>query len=123
MDEPLESDNWPVMGPSMLPYPPKNQIPREMTLADMAQVKAEFVTAVKLAIECNFDMLELHAAHGYLLSSFITPLSNSAHGRIRRIARESMRYPLECSRDAGSLAGRAGRCRFAFLQQIGWTAA
>jgi anthraniloyl-CoA monooxygenase len=98
MDQPLESDNWPVIGPSMLPYSPKNQIPREMTLDDMAQVKAEFVTAVMLAIECNFDMLELHAAHGYLLSSFITPLSNTRTDEYGGSLENRLRYPLEVFR-------------------------
>jgi anthraniloyl-CoA monooxygenase len=98
MDQPLESNNWPVIGPSMLPYSPKNQIPREMTRDDMAQVKAEFVTAVQLSIECNFDMLELHAAHGYLLSSFITPLSNTRTDEYGGSLENRLRYPLEVFR-------------------------
>ncbi|CAN5762844.1 bifunctional salicylyl-CoA 5-hydroxylase/oxidoreductase [soil metagenome] len=95
IDEPLADGNWDVMGPSALPYGPANQVPREMTRADMDRVLNEFVRAAKMAIECGFDMLELHCAHGYLLSSFITPLSNRRTDRYGGSLEGRLRYPLE----------------------------
>ena len=76
IDQPLDDGNWEVIS-SPLPYQPGvNQVPREMTLADMAQVKAEFVDCARRGDAAGFDLLELHCAHGYLLSSFISPLTN-----------------------------------------------
>ena len=76
MDEPLERDNWPVVGPSAIPYAPVNQVPLELTRAQMEEIREAFVRAAEMGFEAGFDMLELHCAHGYLLSSFITPLRN-----------------------------------------------
>ncbi|HYG62909.1 MAG TPA: FAD-dependent monooxygenase, partial [Thermoanaerobaculia bacterium] len=76
MDEPLAEGAWPVIGPSPIPYKPGMQVPREMTRADMDKVRDDFVRATRMAIDAGFDMVELHCAHGYLLSSFITPLTN-----------------------------------------------
>ncbi len=75
-DEPLQSDNWPLVAASAVAFGPQNQTPREMTLADMQEVKAQFVAATVRAAGAGFDWLELHCAHGYLLSGFISPLSN-----------------------------------------------
>src|SRR5205085_1680940 len=75
-DVPLESGNWPLIAASDVPWSPDNQIPRPMTRAVMDAVVAQFVAATRLGLEAGFDMIELHAAHGYLLSSFITPLTN-----------------------------------------------
>jgi anthraniloyl-CoA monooxygenase len=95
MDEPLPDGNWEVMGPSPIPYGPSNQIPREMTRADMDRVREEFARATEMAIDCGFDMVELHCAHGYLLSSFITPLSNRRSDEYGGSLENRLRYPLE----------------------------
>ena len=75
MDKPLEEGNWPLIAPSALPFYPESQTPREMTRNDMDQVQADFVRATQRAIETGADMIELPMAHGYLLTSFITPVS------------------------------------------------
>ncbi|MGH7718898.1 MAG: bifunctional salicylyl-CoA 5-hydroxylase/oxidoreductase [Gemmatimonadaceae bacterium] len=95
MDEPLEDGNWEVIGPSPIPYGGGNQVPRVMTRADMTRVRDEFVRATRLAVACNFDMIELHCAHGYLLSSFITPLSNCRTDEYGGTPGNRLRYPLE----------------------------
>jgi anthraniloyl-CoA monooxygenase len=94
-DEPLLDDNWPLLAPSALAYGPRNQLPREMTREDMEVVKSQFVRAAQMAVECDFDMLELHCAHGYLLSSFITPLSNLRSDEYGGSLPNRLRYPLE----------------------------
>jgi anthraniloyl-CoA monooxygenase len=95
MDEPLDSGNWPVMGPSALPYGPGNQVPREMTPADLARVRQEFVAAARRGAEAGFDLLELHCAHGYLLSSFLSPISNHRTDHYGGSLENRLRYPLE----------------------------
>ncbi|HVQ09405.1 MAG TPA: bifunctional salicylyl-CoA 5-hydroxylase/oxidoreductase [Allosphingosinicella sp.] len=97
-DVPLESGNWPVMAASDVPWSPDNQIPRPMTGADMDRVIAEFVAAVRLGLEAGFDMVELHAAHGYLLSSFITPLTNMRDDDYGGSLENRLRFPLEVFR-------------------------
>ena len=94
-DVPLESGNWPVMGPSPVPWSPQNQTPRAMTRADMERVVAEFRRATKWGLEAGFDMVELHAAHGYLLSSFITPLTNRRTDDYGGSLENRLRFPLE----------------------------
>ena len=77
LDDPLdEQHTWPLLSPSAIAYDSYNQVPRAMTRSDMEQVTAQFVAATERAIAAGFDMLEVHAAHGYLLSAFITPLLN-----------------------------------------------
>src|SRR5207244_1313971 len=76
-DVPLDDGNWPLLGPSDVAWSPANQTPQPMTRADMDRVKDEFVAAVRRGHEAGFDMVELHAAHGYLLSAFLTPLQNN----------------------------------------------
>lgn len=98
MDAPLPEGNWPVMAASEVPWSPDNQVPRAMTRADMDQVTAEFVHAAQLAEQAGFDMLELHCAHGYLLSSFITPLTNRRTDEYGGSLDNRMRYPLEVIR-------------------------
>jgi anthraniloyl-CoA monooxygenase len=98
MDEPLETDAWEVMAPSAVPYGPRNQVPREMTRADMDRVRDEFVRATELAAQADFDMVELHCAHGYLLSSFLTPLSNRRTDAYGGSLENRLRYPLEVFR-------------------------
>ncbi len=94
-DEPLPAGNWPLIAPTALPYGHQNQLPREMTLRDMESVKAQFVAAAQMGAACGFDLLELHCAHGYLLSSFITPLSNERTDDYGGSLANRLRYPLE----------------------------
>jgi len=98
MDEPLSSGNWPVRGPSPLAFGPQNQTPKELTRGEMEEIREEFVRAARWAIEANFDMLELHCAHGYLLSSFITPLQNRRTDEFGGSLENRLRYPLEVFR-------------------------
>ncbi|HVS45940.1 MAG TPA: bifunctional salicylyl-CoA 5-hydroxylase/oxidoreductase [Verrucomicrobiae bacterium] len=98
MDEPLDDGNWPVVGPSEVPYAPQNQLPRELTRAEMDEIADQFVRATRRAIEAGFDMVELHCAHGYLLSSFITPLSNKRTDEYGGSLANRLRYPLEIFR-------------------------
>ena len=94
-DQPLASGNWPIIAPSPLPWSPRNAVPHEMTRADMDCVTAEFVNATQMAKRCGFDMIELHAAHGYLISSFISPKSNQRSDEYGGSLENRMRYPLE----------------------------
>ena len=98
MDEPLEEGGWEVIGPSPVPWSPRNPVPREMTREDMEQVIAQFVAATERAIEADFDMIELHAAHGYLLSAFITPLTNRRTDEYGGSLENRLRFPLEVFR-------------------------
>jgi anthraniloyl-CoA monooxygenase len=95
-DQPLDDGNWPLLAPSPLPYlPGVSQVPREMTRADMDAVVAEFVAATRRAAEAGFDLLEIHMAHGYLLSSFLSPLTNVREDEYGGSLRERARFPLE----------------------------
>jgi anthraniloyl-CoA monooxygenase len=96
MDQPLDSGNWPLCGPSPLPYlPGVSQVPRELSLAEMEQIRRQFVAATEAAERCGFDLIELHCAHGYLLSSFISPLTNHRTDRYGGSLAGRLRYPLE----------------------------
>ncbi len=95
MDRPLEQGAWPIIAASPLPYYPQSQVPREMTRADMDEVKAQFVAAVGRAGLAGFDMIELHAAHGYLLASFLSPLTNQRTDDFGGSLENRLRYPLE----------------------------
>jgi anthraniloyl-CoA monooxygenase len=94
-DEPLPEGNWPLIAPSPIPYRPHNQVPREMSRNDMDQVAADFVRATRMAEAAGFDLIELHLAHGYLLSSFISPLTNRRTDEYGGSLANRMRYPLE----------------------------
>ncbi len=97
-DLPLESGGWEVMGPSAVRYASTLGVPRPMDRADMARVRDEFVAATRMGIDAGFDMLELHCAHGYLLSSFITPLSNTRTDEYGGPLENRLRYPIEVFR-------------------------
>jgi anthraniloyl-CoA monooxygenase len=94
-DLPLGDDGWRTMGPSSIAYAASLAEPREMTRADMEQVRADFVRATRMAVDCGFDMLELHAAHGYLVSSFLTPVSNQRTDEYGGSLENRLRFPLE----------------------------
>jgi len=99
IDQPLESGNWPLIAPSSLPYiKDVSQTPREMTRADMDAVKADFVAATRRAQAANFDMVEFHCAHGYLMSSFLSPLTNRRSDEYGGSLENRCRYPLEVFR-------------------------
>ena len=98
MDEPLDVDNWEIIAPSPVAWSPRNQVPRPMTRRDMDAVRDAFVQATRHAEQAGFDMIELHAAHGYLLSSFISPLTNRRTDEYGGDLANRLRYPLEVFR-------------------------
>ncbi len=103
IDRPLPEDspqspkrNWPILSASPLPYyPGVSQVPREMDRADMDRVRDQYVAAARMAVDCGFDMLELHMAHGYLLASFISPVTNRRKDEYGGSLENRLRYPLE----------------------------
>ena len=97
-DAPLKEGNWEIIAPSALPWSARNATPREMTRADMETVTAEFVAATEMAARAGFDMVELHAAHGYLISGFISPVSNHRTDEYGGSLENRMRWPLEVLR-------------------------
>ncbi len=94
-NKPLDEGNWELIGPSAIPWSAAMQTPRPMTRVDMDAVKADYERATKLALEAGFDMLELHCAHGYLLSSFISPLTNTREDEYGGSLESRARFPLE----------------------------
>lgn len=94
-DTPLDEGNWDIIGPSEVKWDKANQTPHAMTIDDMQEIKQSFVEATKRAEICGFDMVELHCAHGYLLSSFISPLSNKRDDEFGGSLENRMRFPLE----------------------------
>jgi anthraniloyl-CoA monooxygenase len=98
-DHPLAAGNWPLWAPSPLPYLPGiSQVPREMTPAQMTSVQNDFVRAATLGAAAGFDMLELHMAHGYLLASFLSPLTNARGDEYGGSVENRVRYPLQVLR-------------------------
>ena len=95
MDEPLEIGNWPLISASATAWSPVNQAPRQMTRRDMDQVRDDYVAAARRGARAGFDMLELHYAHGYLMSAFITPLLNRRKDRHGGSLNNRLRFPLE----------------------------
>ncbi|MDP3896031.1 MAG: bifunctional salicylyl-CoA 5-hydroxylase/oxidoreductase, partial [Mesorhizobium sp.] len=94
-DVPLPDGNWPIMSAADIAWSPGNQTPKAMDRADMDHVRDQFVASAEMAERCGFDMLELHMAHGYLLSSFISPLTNNRSDEYGGSLDNRMRYPLE----------------------------
>ncbi len=94
-DEPLEEGNWPLLAASAIPYGPNNQVPEAMSRSDMTKVREAFVAAAKRGVAAGFDLLEFHCAHGYLMSSFICPLTNRREDEYGGGLPNRMRFPLE----------------------------
>ncbi|RUR58018.1 bifunctional salicylyl-CoA 5-hydroxylase/oxidoreductase [Vreelandella populi] len=103
MDAPLVDGNWPIMAASAVSWSEPNQVPKAMTQDDMNRVRDEFVSAAQMADRAGFDMIEIHAAHGYLLSSFITPLTNHRDDEYGGSLDNRLRYPLEVIRAVRSV--------------------
>ncbi|TCT10575.1 anthraniloyl-CoA monooxygenase [Tepidamorphus gemmatus] len=96
MDRPLpDAEAWDIISASAIPYYPESQVPREMTRADMDRVTSQFVAAVERAERIGFDMIELHCAHGYLLASFLSPLTNTRTDDYGGPLENRLRFPLE----------------------------
>jgi len=98
MDRPLAEGAWPIVSASPLPYHPESQVPREASRTDMDRIKADFVATVERAARIGFDMIEMHAAHGYLLASFLSPLTNQRNDDYGGSLANRLRFPLEVFR-------------------------
>lgn len=94
-DQPVEQGGWPLISASAIPYLPHSDVPRAATKDDLERIKADFVQATKWADEVGFDILELHCAHGYLLSAFLSPLTNLRDDEYGGDHAARARYPLE----------------------------
>ncbi len=95
MDRPLQQGGWPIISASAIPYFPDSPVPRAMDRADMNRVVSDFRQAVERGQRCGFDMLELHCAHGYLLASFLSPLTNTRTDEYGGTVENRLRFPLE----------------------------
>lgn len=95
VDRPLRAGDWPLFAPSALPYTPSSQLPRAMMREDLQRVREEFVHATQFARDAGFDMLQLSLAHGYLLASFLSPLTNQRDDDYGGSLANRLRFPLE----------------------------
>ncbi|MEV5342936.1 bifunctional salicylyl-CoA 5-hydroxylase/oxidoreductase [Streptomyces sp. NPDC052676] len=95
MDEPLPDGNWPLVAASPLPYKPGSQVPRELSRAQLTDLREQFAAAAGRAARAGFDLLELHCAHGYLLSGFLSPLTNRRTDAYGGCPEKRLRFPLE----------------------------
>ncbi|WP_226967113.1 bifunctional salicylyl-CoA 5-hydroxylase/oxidoreductase [Streptomyces phaeolivaceus] len=95
IDEPLDADNWPLTAASPIPYKPGSQTPRALSRAQLTDIRLQFTAAAGRAARSGFDLLELHCAHGYLLSGFLSPLTNRRTDRYGGPLDHRLRFPLE----------------------------
>ena len=116
---PLAQGGWPVLSASPLPYFPESPVPREMTRADMDVTIADFVRSARFAEEAGFDLLELHMAHGYLLASFLSPLTNLRTDAYGGSLENRLRFPLEVF-DAVRAAWPAEKPMSVRLSAVDW---
>jgi anthraniloyl-CoA monooxygenase len=118
-NQPLESGGWPVVSASALPYFPHSPVPREMTRGDMDAAIADFTRAARWAAELEFDLLEIHMAHGYLLASFLSPLTNRRTDGYGGPLERRVRFPLEVF-DAVRAAWPAERPMSVRISAVDW---
>ncbi|WP_022885495.1 bifunctional salicylyl-CoA 5-hydroxylase/oxidoreductase [Glaciibacter superstes] len=95
IDDPLPEGGWETVGPSAIPYGPASPEPRALTRVDMDELREQFVASARRAAQAGFDLLEVHAAHGYLLSSFLSPIANQRDDEYGGRVENRLRYPLE----------------------------
>lgn len=95
IDEPLPEGNWPLVAASPLPYKPGSQTPRPLSRAQLTDIREQFTAAARRAARAGFDLLELHCAHGYLLSGFLSPLTNRRTDAYGGSLANRLRFPLE----------------------------
>ncbi|MFB7744478.1 bifunctional salicylyl-CoA 5-hydroxylase/oxidoreductase [Streptomyces sp. NPDC056132] len=96
MDQPLDTGNWPLAAASPIPYLPGiSQVPHALDHAELAAIRGQFTAAARRAADCGFDLLELHCAHGYLLSGFLSPLTNRRTDEYGGSLAARLRFPLE----------------------------
>jgi anthraniloyl-CoA monooxygenase len=95
IDEPLPAGNWEICAPSPLPYSERNQVPRELSTTELTEIREQFAECARAAARAGFDVLELHCAHGYLLSSFLSPLTNQRTDSYGGSLENRLRFPLE----------------------------
>ena len=119
IDEPLPEGNWAVVGPSALPYGPGSQVPAQLSRYQLDVIREEFVAAAERAAAAGFDLLELHCAHGYLLSSFLSPISNQRTDDYGGGLENRLRYPLEVL-DAVRAAWPADRPITVRMSAVDW---
>jgi anthraniloyl-CoA monooxygenase len=100
---PLDDQNWSLLAASAVPYSEKNQVPRAMSRTDMDRVLDQFVEATRRGVTAGFDWLELHCAHGYLLSSFLSPLTNRRDDDYGGSVESRVRFPVEVFREMRSV--------------------
>jgi len=108
IDQPLPDGNWEVIGPSALPYGAGCHLPREATRADMDKVVADFAAAARRGVQAGFDLIEVHAGHGYLLSSFLSPVANTRTDRYGGPLENRLRFPLEVFDAVRAAVGSTG---------------
>ena len=119
IDEPLPSGNWETVAPSPLPYGAGSPVPRELTRAELDEITAQYVAAARRGAEAGFDLLELHCAHGYLLSSFLSPIANRRTDAYGGRVENRLRYPLEVL-DAVRVAWPADRPMIVRISATDW---
>ncbi|HET9334030.1 MAG TPA: bifunctional salicylyl-CoA 5-hydroxylase/oxidoreductase [Gemmatimonadota bacterium] len=119
-DEPLETGGWEVLAPSPIPWSEANPIPRAMDRPDMEAVIRDHVRAAERAMEAGFDLLEVHMAHGYLLATFISPLTNLRQDEYGGSVANRMRFPLEVV-DAVRAAWPAEKPLSVRISAVDWT--
>jgi len=95
LDRPLREGNWPLLSASAIPYSPASQTPKATDAADMAKVRQDFARAAQRGLEAGFDLLQLHFAQGYLLASFLSPLTNRRTDDYGGSLENRLRFPLE----------------------------
>jgi anthraniloyl-CoA monooxygenase len=118
-DEPLPDGGWPLLSASALAWREANRIPKEMDVDDMRRVTRDFVQAARMSVDAGFDLLEIHFAHGYLLASFVSPLTNRRRDEYGGTLSNRLRFPLEVL-DAVRAAWPAGQPVSVRISAVDW---